>query len=35
MSNDKISSYFNLVLSEEKKIEMINNGYNYAISKDI
>ena len=35
MSNDKISNYFNLVLSEEKKIEMINNGYNYAISKDI
>ena len=35
ISNENMSNYFNLVLSEEKIIQMINNGYNYAVNKDI
>ena len=33
--DEKISNYFDLVLSKEKIIQMINNGYNYAVNKDI
>ncbi len=35
ISNDFNNLFFNLTINDEKKVEMINNGYNYAINKNL
>jgi hypothetical protein len=34
ITNDLKNLFFNLSINEEKKIEMINNGYIYAMNKN-